>query len=135
MPDPAILDNKGMSLHHARQLHQNGYHAQAAEEVQQLRANTRDEAGSVVLLAEIYLAQGYVNRAHSLLTVGGRNVMEDGEHAHWLLSMIRCFTGAILGEIWISIAEADRIYSEAAAFLTENPTTEYAVRSSFLMHF
>ena len=119
-----------MSFDHVRRLHKQGYHAQAVEEIQSLRTPAGDARELVTLLADIYITQGYLNRAHSLLTVDG-HVKGGDEHARSSLSMIRCFTGAIVsGKIWTSISEADRVYSDAAAFLKADPTAHYAVGSS-----
>ena len=120
-----------MSFDHARQLHNQGYHAQAAEEIQSLRGGAGDAVEHVAQLAEIYITQGYLNRAHSLLTVDVQNVKDGDDHAWWTLGMIRCFVGAIVsGKIWTSFPEASRIYSDAAAFLKADQTTYYAVCSS-----
>jgi len=120
-----------MSFDHARQLHKRGYHSQAAEEIRSLRTKAGDTVELITLLADIYVTQGYMNRAHSLLTVDGQNVKDGDEHARSSLSMMRCFTGAIVsGKIWTSFSEADRIHGEAAAFLKADPTAHYAVCSS-----
>jgi len=127
----SFLRRKEMSFDHASQLHKQGYHTQAAEEIQSLRARAGDAVGLVTLLAEIYVTQGYLNRAHSLLTVDVQNVKDGDDYARWTLSMIRCFTGAIVsGKIWTSFPKADRIYSDAAVFLRADPTAHHAVRSS-----
>jgi len=64
-------------------------------------------------------------------TVDVQNVKDGDDYARWTLSMIRCFTGAIVsGKIWTSFPKADRIYSDAAVFLRADPTAHHAVRSS-----
>jgi hypothetical protein len=128
----SFLRRGEMSFDHARQLHKRGYHTQAAEEIQSLRTRDGDAVELVIQLAEIYVTQGYLNRAHSLLTVDVQNV-KDGvdDHSGWTLGMMRCFTGAIVSDkIWTIIPEAGRIYNDAAAFLKADPTTHHAVRSS-----
>jgi len=127
----SFLHRKEMSFDHARQLHKRGYHSQSVEEIQSLRTRDGDTVELITLLAEIYVTQGYLNRAHSLLTIDGQNVEDGDEYARSSLSMIRCFTGAIVsGKIWASFSEADRIYGDAAAFLKADPTAHHAVRSS-----
>ena len=126
-----------MSFDHAKQLHKRGYHTQAAEEIQSLRTKDGDAVELVTQLAEIYVTQGYLNRSHSLLTVDVQNVKDNvDDHAGWTLGMMRCFTGAIVSDqIWTNLPEADRIYSEAAAFLKADPTSHHAVRSSSICIF
>jgi hypothetical protein len=127
----SFLRRREMSLDHARQLHKQGYHAQAAEEIHSLRDKDGDAVDLVTQLAEIYVTQGYLNRAHSLLTVDFENVKDGDDPARWALGMMRCFTGAIVsGKIWTSFPEACSIYSDAAAFLKADTTAHYAVRSS-----
>jgi hypothetical protein len=120
-----------MSVDHARQLHKQGYHTQASEEIQSIRSTAGDTVELVTFLAEIYVTQGYLNRAHSLITVDVQNVKDGDDHTRWALEMMGCFTGAIVsGKIWASFPEANRIYNDAAVFLKADPTAYHAVRSS-----
>jgi hypothetical protein len=120
-----------MGSDYARHLLKQGYHSQAVEEIQSHRTKAGNPVEFIILLAEIYTTQGYLNHAYSILTVDVQNVTGGDEHALSALSMIRCFTGAIVtGKIWICCAEANGIYSDAAAFLKADPTAPYAVRSS-----
>ena len=124
------LHSSSLSIAHARQLRKQGYYIQAAEEIQSLRARTEDSAELLIQLAEIYITQGYLNRAHSLLTVDVQNIKDGDDHARWAVGMMQCFTGAIVsGKIWTSLPEAGGIYSDAASFLKAYPTSHHAVRS------
>ncbi|KAK5746897.1 hypothetical protein LTR17_000528 [Elasticomyces elasticus] len=116
-----------MSLERARELHKKGYHAEATEEIASLHDCDGDRAKHLMLLADILITQGYVNRARDLLTIHGRQV-ENPDHASWALDMLRYFTTAVAsGKIWSSIAEADKTYIDAKPFLSAEPISRDAL--------
>ena len=120
-----------MTLDHASQLQRRGHHTEAVEEIQNLRSKQGDSVECIKVLAEIYIAQGYLNHADSLLEAHGHDVSQGDEYGRWALSMIRCFTSAIVtAKIWTRYSQAVKVYSDATAMLKADPIAPHAVGRS-----
>ena len=105
-----------------------GFYVQAAREVQLCKAEDGDGQELLVILAEIYIAQGYINRAKAVLSDAVSTLTGPSQSSTWVIGMMQCVVETVCeGRFAESVSRADEIHCHAATYLRASPTRPNAV--------